>query len=237
MKQLRIQCFQHVDFEDLGCIYNWIKKNGNIITFTRFFENYTIPKPEDFDWLIIMGGPMSVYDDDKYSWLAEEKNVIKQAIENNKTVIGICLGSQLIADVLGAEIYINPEKEIGWFDITLTDYEKNNKLFNSDLDTFKVFHWHEDTFKLPVDAKHLAYSKVCKNQAFLYKKNVLGLQFHFEVTKLSIKAMLEYGSNELIEGNFIQSESQILRQQKYIQFNNDIMFNILDKLNNNWAQK
>jgi len=232
MKPLRIHCFQHVEYENLGCIYNWIIKNKHNITYTRFFENYTIPKPDDYDWLIVMGGPMGVYDTDKFSWLAEEKNAIKQAIANDKTVIGICLGSQLIADALGAEVYKNPEKEIGWFDITLKDLAKNNNLFNSEQDTFKVFHWHGDTFNLPVGAKHLAFSNVCTNQAFLYKNNILGLQFHLEVTELSIKAMLENGISELTGGGSIQSGSQIIKQQNHIQYNNALMFSILDKFRN-----
>ncbi|MBN1415189.1 MAG: type 1 glutamine amidotransferase [Bacteroidales bacterium] len=230
MIPLKIHCFQHVDFEDPGCIETWIKKTGTFLTYTRFFQNYTIPEPEDYDCLIIMGGPMSVYNDDKYSWLTEEKNAIKKSIEKEKTVIGICLGAQLIADALGAEVYKNPEKELGWFDITLEDDARNNDLFGNDLKTIKTFHWHSETFNLPSGAKRLASSRACENQAFLYKKNVLGLQFHLEVTEICLKAMLENGRNEITEGNYTQSETEILSQQNLIRLNNDIMYNILDKL-------
>src|SRR4030042_2732255 len=109
MKLLRIHCFQHVDYEDMGCIKEWCHTNGHQITCTKFYKGDSLPDTKDFDWLIIMGGPMGVYEDEKYSWLSGEKTAIKEAIEQNKTVIGICLGSQLIADVLGARVYKNRE--------------------------------------------------------------------------------------------------------------------------------
>ena len=98
---LKIHCFQHVPFEDLGCINQWIEQNGHQLTYTKFYTEYSIPEPEEYDWLIIMGGPMGIYDQEDYPWLMDEKRAIKKTIEQNKTVIGICLGSQLIADVLG----------------------------------------------------------------------------------------------------------------------------------------
>lgn len=197
MKLLRIHCFQHVEFEDLGCIKEWCVKNGHPVTFTRFYKNESPPETGDFDWLIIMGGPMGVYEDEKYGWLSHEKEAIKMAIEHNKTILGICLGSQLVAEVLGARVYKNPKKEIGWFDIMLTEQGKNIPLINGMQPVLKVFHWHGDTFDLPQNAIPIFYSEACRNQAFLYKDKVLGLQFHFEVTEQSIKAMIENGKHEL----------------------------------------
>ncbi len=189
-----------------------------------------MPPAENYDWLIIMGGPMGVYDDEKYSWLADEKKAILAAIENKKTVIGICLGSQLIAEVLRAKVYKNLHKEIGWFDIMLTEEGKVDPLLKGLPMNTKVFHWHGDTFDLPSHAKHISYSEACKNQAFLYNNHVLGLQFHLEVTENSIKAMLHHGTPELKEGKFIQSEQQILSLTKFIEVNNISMFHILDHL-------
>jgi GMP synthase-like glutamine amidotransferase len=232
IKKLRIHCFQHVPFEGLGCIHNWIENNGHSITYTKFFEPVSIPEPSDYDWLIVMGGPMGVYETAKYNWLADEISAIKQAIDSHKTVIGICLGSQLIAAALGAKVFKNPEKEIGWFDISLTEQGKKEALSSEILKiNSKVFHWHGDTFDLPVNAIHLAYSAGCRNQAFLYHQKVLGLQFHFEATEQGIDDMVNNGRNELIGGNYIQWECEINAQKEFVALNNKKMFHILDFLN------
>jgi len=232
MKQLKIHCFQHVEFENLGCINQWIAKNNHLLTYTRFYENSSIPEMEDFDWLIIMGGPMGIYDEDQYPWLIEEKKAIKNAIDTNKTVIGICLGSQLIANALGEKVVKNTEKEIGWFEINLTKQAKTNHLFGGNTaEQMIVFHWHGDTYNLPAHSKHLAYSSCCKNQAFLYKEKVLGLQFHLEVTELSIQRMIKHAGNEMFVGKYIQSEKEILDQTNFIEANNNTMFKLLNELN------
>jgi len=233
MRKLRIHCFQHVCFEGLGCITHWIEQNGHALTTTKFYEEDLIPEPEDYDWLIVMGGPMSVYDEDTFAWLADEKKALKKAMDKNKTVIGICLGSQLIADALGAKVYPNAEKEIGWFEINLTKQAKTEFLPGKHLaEKMMVFHWHGDTYTLPPDSKHLAYSEACVYQAFLYKEKVLGLQFHLEVTNQSLHEMLHFGKSELISGNYIQSETEILAQTKYMETNHTILFEILNHLQN-----
>jgi len=112
------------------------------VAYTRFYEAHQLPGIDDIDWLIVMGGPMGVYDESFYPWLVEEKAFIKQAIEHNKTVLGICLGSQLIAEVLGAKVYPNKQKEIGWFDITLSETAARHPLFENFENQFPVFHWH-----------------------------------------------------------------------------------------------
>lgn len=227
----KIHCFQHVPFEDLGCIGIWINQNNHKLTYTKFYEEYSIPEPEDYDWLIIMGGPMGIYDYEQYQWLSEEKRAIKKAIDANKTVIGICLGSQLIANVLGEKVYRNPEKEIGWFEINLTEQAKTaNLLVGQTAEKRMVFHWHGDTYNIPANSIHLAYSSCCKSQAFLFNENVLGLQFHLEVTEESIKNMIKNAGNELVGGNFIQSESAILSQTQFIEANNKMMFELLNNL-------
>ena len=230
MGNLKIHCFQHVSFEGLGCINDWIKERGHSINFTKFYADDPLPDIDAIDWLIIMGGPMGVNDDDQYGWLKKEKEFIKQAITANKTVIGICLGSQLIAEMLGAKVYKNTEKEIGWFDVAITPTGKKNKLLEGFENTFKVFHWHGDTFDLPTGAEHLMQTGICKNQTFLYKEKILGIQFHFEATKETLTQMVANGRDELIVGKFIQSEVDILSNEKYIKSNNAKLFKILDRL-------
>ena len=220
----------HVPFEGLGCIEQWIDRNGHSLGYTRFYDHYQLPEPDDFDWLIVMGGPMGVCDEAIYPWLAEEKAFVKQAIENGKTVIGICLGSQLIAEVLGAKVYPNKQKEIGWYNLQLSDEGKTLPIISDFENEFPVFHWHGDTFDLPAGSKRLFQSEITANQAFLYHNQVLGLQFHFEVTAETLLGMVENGREELIVNKAIQSAEQILQTTAYIENNNQLMFRLLDRL-------
>lgn len=220
----------HVPFEGLGCIEQWIIENGYSLSFTRFYEEFSLPNPDEIDWLFVMGGPMGVYDEVQFPWLREEKEFIKQVISKGKTVLGICLGSQLIASALGASVYPNKQKEIGWYNLNLTEQGSIHPVFSGFETDFPVFHWHGDTFDLPTGSVHLASSDVCRNQAFLFKDNVLGLQFHFEVTTKSLNEMIVNGMSELIESETIQSAEQILKQTEFIETNNVKMFKILDYL-------
>ncbi len=233
MKPLRIHCFQHVDYEDLGCIKDWCKAKGHLITYTKFYKRESLPRITDFDWLIVMGGPMGVHDDETYSWLSHEKKAIEVAIEQNKTVIGICLGSQLIAEILGAKVYKDWNKEIGWFDVMLTEQGKNEYVTRGIQSTLKVFHWHGDIFDLPQNVKHLFFSEACRNQAFLYRDKVLGLQFHFEVSGKSIRAMIKKGKHELTGERYVQSEKEMLSLNKNVESANSSIFQILDNLAEN----
>jgi GMP synthase-like glutamine amidotransferase len=180
-------------------------------------------------WLIIIGGPMGIYDYEKNPYLKEEKVFIKKAIDAKKTVLGICLGAQLIGDVLGAKISTNLEKEIGWFDIQET--QLSNSLLVDLENRCTVFHWHGETLDIQTtDAERLAESEACKNQAYLYKEPVLGLQFHLEVTEQTLNEMVKNGNHELEEDKYVQSAEDILSNKQFIKTNNHIMFSLLDKL-------
>ena len=229
MNPIRIHHLQHVYLEGLGCIEQWITQNQHTHTATRFFENDKLPSLSEFDMLIVMGGPMGIYDDEEYPWLTEERAFIRQAIKANKTVLGICLGSQLIADAMEAKVYPNREKEIGWFDISLTPDGAQYGLLDGFDETFPVFHWHGDTFDLPAGADHLFRSEGCLNQGFIHN-NVLGLQFHLEVTPESLNEMVKHGKEELTDGKYIQGAEEILAHRQLIPQNNDLMFTILDRL-------
>ena len=230
MKKLRIHYFQHVEYEGLGSIEEWISSSGHSLSSTRFFEETRLPELSDFDWLIVMGGAMSVNDEQQFPWLADEKRFIRQAVDAGKTVLGICLGSQLVTAALGAKVYQNKEKEIGWFDIELTPVAQSGKLFFGMGGRIKVFHWHGDTFDLPENAIHLAYSEACKNQAYIYKDKVLALQFHLEPTRDSLLEMTERGRHELTAGKYIQTEKELLKNKKLIESNKEILFTILNRL-------
>lgn len=230
MKKLRIHYFQHVAHEGLGSIEEWVSASGHSLNSTRFFENDLLPDISDIDWLIIMGGPMNVNDEKLFPWLADEKRFIRQAIDSGKTVLGICLGSQLVAAVLGARVYKNREKEIGWFDVDFTPAALSGNLFFDMGSKLKVFHWHGDTFDLPENAIPLASSAGCKNQAFIYEGKVLALQFHPETTMNSLKQMIEHGRMESEAGKFVQTGEELLKHKELIEEIRKILFTLLTRL-------
>lgn len=225
---MKINYLQHVPFEDVAYIENWAKKNGVHLDRTKLYQDDPYPSLSDFDVLIIMGGPMGVYDEQKYAWLKTEKAYILKAIENNKIVVGICLGAQLIAMALGANVYPNPHKEIGWFPVHKTLQAYNTAIGKILPDSFMAFHWHGDTFDIPKGAVHLAESKACKNQAFIYLNRVIALQFHLESTMSSIESLIQNCRDELVSAPFIQSADQIRKDYQKVESLNAIM----DKLMN-----
>lgn len=227
---MHIHYLQHEPFEDLAAIFQWADNPENTITCTKLYEKFKFPEVEDIDLLIIMGGAMGVYEEDKFSWLKEEKKFIEKAIRSNKKVVGICLGSQLIAEVLGAKVYKNREKEIGWFDIEFSDHARTNPFFKTFPSSLTVFHWHGDTFDLPAGAVHIAGSKACRNQAFTYGDNVVALQFHIEATEKSIKELAYNCRDEIVDAPFIQKEEEVMKNIYRTKEMNKLMFNILNEL-------
>jgi GMP synthase-like glutamine amidotransferase len=223
---------QHVPFEGLGSIEAWLLKTGYTISSTPFFSTGNLPKIREIDLLVIMGGPMSVNDETEHPWLIEEKIFIQKAIEAGKPVLGICLGAQLIASAMGAEVIQNPLKEIGWFPIQGIKSESSS-LFSFP-DEIEVFHWHGETFRLPPGAVQIARSDGCENQAFQIDSNVIGLQFHLETTPDSAQAIVKNCREELVDGRYIQSEREILTapQSRYSSINK-LMQSVLEYLHSN----
>ncbi len=228
MKTLKIHLLQHVAFEGLGCIADWISEKGHELTTTKLYETVQFPNVSDIDWVIIMGGPMSIHDENEYPWLRLEKIFIKQAIDQNKIVLGVCLGAQLIANVLGGKIYPNNHKEIGWFPITQT--EENHFLLKSFETTFPVFHWHGETFDIPKKAVRLFESEACKNQGFIYNDKVVGFQFHLEVTSELVVEMAENCKSDIQEAPYVQPFDLITQNNACFSENNELMFRLLDVL-------
>ncbi len=226
---MRAHYLQHVPFEGLGSIQPWLEKAGYEITNTRLFESEIMPDPDLIDLLIIMGGPMSVNDEKSFPWLGEEKKFIREAIHSGKAVLGICLGAQLIASSMGAAVYQNTEKEIGWFPVQRNSAD-DASLFRFPQST-TVFHWHGETFNLPKAAKLLAQSQGCKNQAIQIGKSVIGLQFHLETTPESAKEIVLNCRDELKQAKYIQTEAEILsaKPEMYLSINT-LMTDILSYL-------
>ena len=172
--------YRHVPFEGAGYLERALQSRGIAFQYVDLYEPGAPSfDPEDFQALIFMGGPMSVNDD--LPCLSLEMEAIRRAIGGGVPVLGICLGSQLIAKALGARVGRNPSKEIGWFDVTFTAAAADDPLF-AGLDRETVFHWHGETFDLPPGGSLLASSEFCRNQAFRIGDRVYGLQFHLEVT-------------------------------------------------------
>jgi GMP synthase (glutamine-hydrolysing) len=224
---MQIHYFQHVPFEGLASIETWAVARGHSLSSTRFFTNEPLPQMQEFDWLIVLGGPMNIYETEKYFWLTEEKHFIEQAIENGKTVIGICLGAQLIADVLGAKVTRNKFKEIGWFPVELT---ADSPIFDSLPQRFNALHWHGDTFELPRGAVHLTRSEGCENQAFVYNEKVLALQFHLEATPESVQQIIDNCADEIVEGKYIQTPDLMVANPEYFTRANQQIYQTLDNL-------
>ena len=226
---MKLHYLQHVPFEDPGYILQWAETKGYQLTSTRFFESDALPAADDIDWLIIMGGPMSVHDEDTCTWMKQEKRFIKDVINRDKPVLGICLGAQLIAQALGAEVFRNHEKEIGWFPIQKLPTNDKNGVLTLMPKRMTVFHWHGETFELPEGAQHLAKSEACLVQAFSYKKT-LGLQFHLEMMAEGVKQLVAECSNDITEGAFIQNSEIIMNEIDFLEKNHLIMSSILDHM-------
>jgi len=223
---MRAHYFQHVPFEGLGSIEPWLLSNGYEPTSTRFFESADLPDPAAIDFLVVMGGPMSVNDEDKFSWLVLEKLFIREIIAAGKPVLGICLGAQLIANAMGAKVFPNSVKEIGWFPIEAVASGEGS-VFNFPPSAI-VFHWHGETFDLPPGAIQLAKSAGCENQAFQLGKRVIGLQFHLETTPHLAREIVSHCRDELVPAGYVQTAEEILTESpgRYKAIN-DLMSSIL----------
>jgi len=207
---MRILYLQHVEFEGPAYIRQWAQSKGYPVRGVMVYENETLPPVESFDMLIVMGGPMGVYDADLYPWLIEEKAFILTAIAAKKAVLGICLGAQLVADVLGAKVKKNPHREIGWYPVVKSARAESSPLGRILPETFTPFHWHGDTFDIPAEALLLASSEACRHQGFIWHDRVIGLQFHLEVTYDSIGDLSRACSNELDGSRYVQEPFRLM---------------------------
>ncbi len=226
---MRIHVLQHAHYEDPAYIREWVSKRGHELARTRLYEGEPFPDHSSFEWLVIMGGPMGVHDDASYPWLIEEKRFIDACVGAEKTVLGICLGAQMIADTLGARVFKNEHIERGWHEIALTAEAGEAPAFSGLPECFEAFLWHGDAFEVPAGAAPLAQSKACENQAFAFGENVVGLQFHLEPTPASIAQLIE-NSGSVEPGPFVQEGADALIRPKAIARVNRLMDVLLDNL-------
>ncbi len=204
---MRLAVLQHVPFEGPAAIADWAAARGLPMAVTQLYRGEQLPALAAFDMLAVMGGPMSVNDGERYAWLDPEIALVAEAIRAGKTVLGVCLGAQMIAKALGAKVYAGAQKEIGWFPVHRT--AEASPIFDGLPAVFTAFHWHGETFELPAGAVRLASTPGTANQAFAIGTRVLGLQFHIEATPASVSALLENAADEIGSGPFEQPPEAI----------------------------
>jgi GMP synthase-like glutamine amidotransferase len=226
---MNIHVIQHVSFETPAMILDWAKDNNHTVSYTRMFENAFFSEAGSIDMLIVLGGPMNVYDENQYEWMKEEKDFIKTFVRTGKPVLGICLGAQLLAEALGAKVYAHKTKEIGFFPVLKTTRAERDELFSDMPDEWNVFHWHGDTFDIPPGAELMAKTDACRNQAFR-RNNCVGIQFHPEADRSIIEQMVQHGRMELVEGEFIQTEQEILSNIDSTESNREWLYKFLTRL-------
>ncbi len=186
-----IAVFRHVEVEDLGMWEDVLKEEKKEFRYFEVSKEEFPDNIDDYTHLVILGGPQSVNELEKYSFIKRELEILERFIEKDKPTLGVCLGAQMIAKLLGSRVY-KGVREIGWVDIALTRPALVDYLFAHFPKTLKVFQWHEETFDLPSRCVRLASSKFVPNQAFRYGTNVYAVQFHLEVTPSMVARWKEY---------------------------------------------
>lgn len=193
----KVLVFQHVAHKILGTLNPTLKSHGLNMRYVNFERTPDEqPSMQKYNGLIVLGGHMGVYEADKYKHIKVEMQLIEEALKKDIPVLGICLGAQLLAHVLGAPVRKSNEKEIGWCDVNLTEQGLKDPLLSHFNPTEKVFQLHGDTFDIPQSAIHLASSPACQAQAFRYGDKVYGLQFHLEVDQAMIQRWLDNPRNQ-----------------------------------------
>ena len=227
---MRVHILQHVAFEGPAAIEKWLMDRNYTFTITKFFQRDSLPAQDDFDVLIVMGGPMGVEDCQQYPWLVEERQFIQESIKRDKYILGICLGAQLIARACGARVTKNKYREIGWFDISIIEENLPEILKGVFPENTEVFHWHGDIFEIPQGAIHFAASEACANQGFVLNGRVIALQFHIETTKDSAALLVQNCRHELDSSSYVQSEEQILADSTRFNWINQMLSRLMENI-------
>ena len=224
---MRIHVFQHVPFEDEAFIGEWAGEMDIPVSRTRFFSGELPPEPDFYDWLVVMGGPMGVDDEDIYPWLKQEKTAISRAFNNGKRILGICLGAQLLADCTGGGVAKNPEREIGWFPVEITG---ESPLLAGVPERFNAFHWHGDRFFASDSGVVLGESEGCAAQILQVGKRALGFQFHLESTPERITALMANCPEDMIPGRYVQTGEMLEQAMGKCKKSNRIMRQVLENM-------
>ncbi len=224
---MNLHILQHAGCEGPGAIASWAAARDRPVTTTHLYRGESLPDPAAVDLLIVMGGPMNIYQDRDYPWLRAERAFIGAHVESGKPAVGVCLGSQFLADALGGRVTQNAKIEIGWLPVEFTAEARERFSFLPP--ALEVLHWHGDTFDLPAGALRLASSFGCLNQGFIHEDRVLALQFHPEITRDGLSMLVAEFGDELEPAEFVQTGDEILSAKDEIfAAANARLFDLLD---------
>ena len=209
-------CLQHLPDEGPGYAADWLAAHGHSLTFTRLFEAEPVfPTLAEFDGLLILGGAMSVHDEENFPWLRAEKDFLRQVLRAGKVTLAICLGAQLLAQALGGEVHRNPEPEIGYWTVRFSAKTLAHPLLHGWPAKASVLHWHFDTFTVPPGALRVGMSAGCAAQGFVWGDGLIGLQFHPEMTEAMVEKLMAFEGHETAaEQEFVQTAAQIRAKLK-----------------------
>ncbi len=229
---MRLHLLEH-DTDGLSDTYmtRWAKAKGHVLAQTYVCRNEALPSLDTFDWLMIMGGSPHVWEKERLSWLSPEKEFIAHALDQNKIILGICFGAQLLAQALGGTVSENRYDEIGWHRVNLTEKGRQSFLFDNIPERFTTFHWHSDHFSIPPGCTRLAFSKATPNQAFVMAgRPIAGLQFHPEYTRKMVRYFAGTKGHEWVPGPFVGGVEAVLDQTKALQNSYGLMEALLDNM-------
>ncbi|OIO01575.1 MAG: hypothetical protein AUJ49_07350 [Desulfovibrionaceae bacterium CG1_02_65_16] len=232
---LRLHGLRHESFEKEGEIAVWAREHGHTLTHTDLWNGETPPALDTFDFLIVMGGPMNIYEEDKFPWLAVEKRFLKASMEAGKRILGVCLGAQLLADVLGGAVTPGKHREIGWHEVTAGPDAAKSRVFAGLPQSYSAFHWHGDTFAIPSRALWTAKSEACAHQAFsACADRVVGLQFHLETNAESLAALAKGCASEVtvdpVAHPYVQSIDDMTARPERLAALRRLLDHILDNM-------
>ena len=214
-----ILVLQHIHCETLGTIAEALDTKGLSYQYIRAYKGEPIPKTlGEAKGLVIMGGPMGVYEEKKHPFLRDEMRLIENTLKEEKPILGTCLGSQLLAHALKSQVTRGKQKEIGWYPVTLTQEAKSDPLLSEAPESLEAIHWHGDIFDLPQNAVRLASSELTETQGFRYKKNAYGFLFHMEVTPNIISNWTQEFAEELQEEN-LEGQKILAEKEKFQSIN------------------
>lgn len=223
---------QHVPFEGPGVIPDWGWERGLRVNRTRYYLEGESPPAESVDLAVVLGGPMGVDEETEHPWLRDEKRLLEELVEQGTPILGVCLGAQLLADVLGAEVRESPHPEIGWFPVSTTSGAASYPPTADWPDTLEVLQWHRDTFEVPEGGDLLAAGEGGLNQAFVLDERFVALQFHLELRPLDVERLLFNvpGGSLPADGERVQSPRRIREGARRADRLHGYLYDLLDGL-------